>query len=89
MKNAITGNYYTGTNEEILAEAGVEEVVTFKQALKVDGISGKDLKGIKKAATLIRFDTKNVEEDEDGNTRPRPIFFAVFDYQDVIARRAA
>lgn len=88
MKNAITGNYYTGTNEEILAEAGVDEVVTFKQALKVDGITGKKLKGINKVATLIRFDTKNVEEDEDGNTRPRPIFFAVFDYADVLARAA-
>ena len=58
MQNAVTGNFYTGKNEATLLAAGYDEgdmFVTFKQAIKLDGISGKALKGIKKAATLVRF----------------------------------
>jgi len=58
MFNAVTKHEYSGKNEAILAQLGFGEddaFVTFKQAIKLDGVSGKALKGIKKAATLVRF----------------------------------
>jgi antirestriction protein ArdC len=90
MLNFITGHEYTGANTAALEAAGYsddDKFVTFKQALKIDGISGKGLKGIKSAATLIRFSKDNVEEDEDGNLKPRPIFFSVFELNDVLNRK--
>ena len=92
MKNAITGNEYTGKNFDTLAGLGYDEndsFVTFKQAIKIDGISGKQLKGIKKAATLVRFSKTEKEQDENGKMVSKPIYFSVFDFKDVMARKAA
>ena len=89
MKNFISGYEYTGANAEILSAVGVSEVCTFKQALSIDGISGKDLKGIKSCASLMRFKKDEVEQDENSVDRPKPIFFAVFDKEDILARRVA
>lgn len=85
MKNGITGREYTGVNAVTLEQVGVEAVVTFKQAMKV--VSGKKLKGIKSCATLVRFDkNETVIDDETGQEKPKPIFFSVFDYAEVLAR---
>ena len=92
MINYVTGNEYTGQNLYTLALAGYNEndsFVTFKQAIKLDGISGKSLSGLKKAATLVRFSKNQTEEDENGKSRPKPIYFAVFDIKDVLARRVS
>ena len=46
MINYVTGNEYTGQNLYTLALAGYNQndsCVTFKQAIKHDGISGKSL----------------------------------------------
>ncbi len=92
MINAVTGTEYSGRNAETLMAAGYDEgdlFVTFKQAIKLDGLSGKQMKGIKKAATLVRFSKNQTEEDENGKTRLKPIYFSVFDYNDVMARKIA
>ena len=92
MFNHVTGHEYTGKNFTTLCDAGFEEgseFVTFKQAIKLDGISGKALKGIKKAATLVRFSRTQTEIDETGKTVAKPIFFSVFDLKEVLARRAS
>lgn len=92
MQNAVTGTYYSGRNEQTLLAAGYGEgdmFVTFKQAIKLEGISGKALKGIKKAATLIRFSKTEKEQDENGKLVAKPIYFSVFDLNEVLARRAS
>ena len=92
MFNNVTGHEYTGKNFTTLCDAGFEEgseFVTFKQAIKLNGISGKALKGIKKAATLVRFSRTQTEIDETGKTVAKPIFFSVFDLKEVLARRAS
>jgi len=61
MINYVTGKEYTGMNAETLAAAGVDAVVTFKQATKSLGIAGSKLKGLKACAKLVMF-----KEDEDG-----------------------
>jgi hypothetical protein len=66
-------------NAETLAAAGVDAVVTFKQATKSLGIAGSKLKGLKACAKLVMF-----KEDEDGEKKPR--FFSVFDATEVLAR---
>ena len=92
MINYTTKHEYSGKNATTLALAGYDEndsFVTFKQAIKLDGISGKALKGIKKAATLYRFSKTEKEADENGKMVAKPIPFSVFDIKDVLARRAA
>ena len=88
MQNYITKYEYTGANAATLAASGSDEVMTFKQALTIEGMSGKKMKGIKKCATLIRFSKKDKVIDENGVEKPKPIFFSVFDAQDVLKRLA-
>ena len=90
MRNYVTGHEYSGKNFEILMANGFDEgdaFVTFKQAIKLDGISGKLLKGIRKAATLVRYSKTETEVDEEGKERPKPIYFSVFDVNEVLARK--
>lgn len=90
MFNHVTGHEYTGKNFNTLCAAGFEEgseFVTFKQAIKLDGLSGKALKGIKKAATLVRFSRTEKEMDETGKMVAKPIYFSVFSLEDVLARK--
>ena len=92
MMNAVTGTVYSGKNETTLLDLGFDEgdlFVTFKQAIKLDGISGKALKGIKKAATLVRFSKTEKEVDENGKTVARPIYFSVFELNEVLARKVS
>ena len=92
MINYVTGYAYSGRNYTTLAAAGFgddDAFVTFKQAIKLDGISGKSLKGIRKAATLVRFSKTEKEADENGVMKPKPIYFSVFEIKNVLARRAA
>ena len=81
MKNFITGREYSGVNAATLAMAGVESVVTFKQAVRDLGIPGSKLKGLKACAKLVMF--KKDEEDED----KKPRYFSVFDTAEVLARK--
>ena len=70
-------------NAEMLAAAGVDSVVTFKQALKLPGINGKKMKGLKACARLVLFK----EDEETGEKKPR--YFSVFDVEEVLARKGA
>ena len=90
MINYVTGNEYSGSNANTLMALGFGEgdaFVTFKQAIKLDGISGKQLKGIKKAATLVRFSRTERVEDENGKMTAKPVYFSVFSLDDVLARK--
>ena len=56
MKNYITKKEYGSFNQGVLAEAGFnhgDEFLTFKQALKIDGITGQSMKGLKTVASLL------------------------------------
>lgn len=92
MINYVTGYEYSGKNADTLAGLGFDEgdaFVTFKQAIKLPGISGKQLKGIKKAASLVRFSKTEKEQDETGKMVAKPIYFSVFDIKEVLSRRAS
>ena len=80
MINYVTGKAYSGMNAETLAAAGVDAVVTFKQATKALGIPGTKLKGLKACAKLVMFK----EDEETGDKKPR--FFSVFEATEVLAR---
>ena len=82
MRNYATGYEYTGKNAEILAATGSESVVTFKQAVRDIGVSGKKMKGIKAVASLFRF-SKDV--DDEGNRKI--VWYSVFDANQVLARK--
>lgn len=86
MINYLTKTEYTGINYDALASAGFEDgsaFVTFKQAIKIPGVSGKKLKGIKSVASLVRFTKK---EDKNGKEQIVPRYFNVFDAADVLKR---
>ena len=85
--NEISGHEYTGGNVAILASEGFEEghtFITFKQAIKLPGMSGKKMKGLKKAATLMIIKSK--KDPETGEIKKLPSYFTVFDFQLVKAR---
>lgn len=78
--NALTGNEYTGTNDELLNGMGLSSdhrVATFNQCMKL-GIKPATFKGTKKLATL-KF-CKEVE-DSNGKKVVEVKFFNVFDYE--------
>jgi|TARA_Y200000002_G_scaffold55087_1_gene40456 hypothetical protein len=82
MINAISKKEYTGSNfDTLLASGAVEgqEFATFKQLIKYLGCAGKDLKGLKKYATL--FFIKEVENAK-GETEKVRRFFSVFSVEE-------
>jgi len=90
MINYVTGYEYSGQNFTTLMMAGYDEgdsFVTFRQAVKLDGISGKALKGIKKAATLVRFSRTEQVQGENGKMVSKPIYFSVFDIKEIMKRK--
>ena len=90
MINYVTKYEYSGRNATILASVDADAVVTFKQAVRQMGIPGKKLKGIKAVATLVRFSKTEKEADsETGQMKPKPIYFSVFDVNEVLKRSAA
>ena len=80
FKNFTTNKEYQGSNIQKLAGLG-SEFCTFNQARKLYKISGKELKGAKKSARLMKvvtkkeFDklTKKLEE------KKVPFYFNVFE----------
>ena len=87
MMNYVTGYEYTGNNAATLAAVGVDSVVTFKQAVKDLKVPGTKMKGLKAVATLVRFSKNKQKEDENGQMKPMPIYFSVFDAAAVLARK--
>ena len=73
MINAITRNEYTGQNAGTLMSLGFDETDSFVT--------------FKKAASLVRY--VNEENKETGKKEMKPRYFSVFNYKEVILRRAA
>ena len=87
MKNYLTQREYTGENILTLESLGFNEddsFVTFKQALKIDGITGQSLKGLKKAATLFFY--KEEKDKETGKKKSIRKYFTVFNAAEVLTR---
>ncbi len=87
MKNYLTQREYTGENIQTLESLGFNEddsFVTFKQALKIHGITGQSLKGLKKAATLIFY--KEEKDKETGEKKKIKKYFSVFNAAEVLSR---
>lgn len=88
--NYVSGYEYSGRNADALADFdGENGVVTFKQALRDLGVSGKALKGIKAVASLVRFSKTEKEEDANGKLVAKPIYYSVFDAAEVLKRKGA
>jgi len=82
FKNFTTNRDYTGQNVDLLMASGYDEGDTFAgfhQGRKFFNVKGTELKGMKKAATLIMV---VVKEDSEGNKRKSMRYFPVFSYQE-------
>ncbi len=88
MMNHLTGYAYTGKNEAAILEAGYDHgdaFVTFKQALKVPGIVGKNLKGLKADVKLVRYVWE--KDPITGKEEKKPRYFGVFHINSILARK--
>ena len=87
MKQAGSNLYQMG-KDLIGGKTTLSKATDFENLTgKLDGVSGKALKGIKKAATLVRFSKTQKELDETGKMVAKPIYFSVFHLEDILARR--
>ena len=87
MINYLTKQAYTGKNIDILMASGYQEgdsFLTFRQALKLDGVTSQTMKGLKKCATLMYV--KEVEDKETGKIVKKPKYFSVFDANQILTR---
>lgn len=88
--NEVSGHEYQGINVVTLMSEGFEDgdtFITFKQAIKLPNMSGKKMKGLKKAATLMII--KEREDKETGEKKRVPSYFTVFDFKQVKQRMEA
>ena len=88
--NEVSGHEYQGINVSTLMSEGFEDgdtFITFKQAIKLPNMSGKKMKGLKKAATLMII--KEREDKETGEKKRVPSYFSVFDFKQVKQRMEA
>ena len=84
MINFTTGNEYQGSNITTLLEAGFDldsEFATFKQAVKFYNLTGKELRGAKNCATLMKIVEKKVKDKLTGELKKKkvPSTFVVFE----------
>ena len=85
MKNFITGNYYSGSNLDVLADAGYSEedsMLTFKQAMKHFEVTGDMLKGLKGLGTTLCFYKEEINKKTGKKEKIRKLF-TVFNVADV------
>lgn len=90
MRNYITKKEYGIYNQNVLAEAGYkygDEFLTFKQALKIEGITGQSMKGLKTVASLLMKVERpsKVKGKEDEMVKENK-FYRVFFAPDVLNR---
>ena len=84
MKNFTTQKDYQGSNITTLEDAGFDktsEFATFKQAVKFFELQGKELKGAKSVARLMKIVIKKQFNKKTGQLEDKkvPITFAVFE----------
>ena len=85
MKNLITNRYYTGSNLDVLADAGYNEddsMLTFKQAMKHFEVTGDMLKGLKGLGTTLCFYKEEINKETGEKEKIRKLF-TVFNVKDV------
>ena len=85
MKNFITGNYYSGSNLDVLADAGYseqDELLTFKQGMKFFEVTGDMLKGLKGLGTTLCFYKEEINKKTGKKEKIRKLF-TVFNVEDV------
>lgn len=85
MKNLITNRYYTGSNLDVLADAGYNEddsMLTFKQAMKHFEVTGDMLKGLKGLGTTLCFYKEEINKETGKKEKIRKLF-TVFNVVDV------
>lgn len=85
MKNLITNRYYTGSNLDVLADAGYNEddsMLTFKQAMKHFEVTGDMLKGLKGLGTTLCFYKQEINKETGKKEKIRKLF-TVFNVVDV------
>ena len=85
MKNFITGNYYSGSNLNVLAHAGYteqDELLTFKQGMKFFEVTGDMLKGLKGLGTTLCFYKEEINKKTGKKEKIRKLF-TVFNVVDV------
>ena len=81
MLNFTSNRDYTGSNVDMLVSCGYDEgdkFAGFHQGKKFFNVTGKDLKGLKKAATLMMVVEK---EDSNGDKKKSMRYFPVFKYE--------
>ena len=90
MKNYITKKEYGSFNQGVLAEAGFnhgDEFLTFKQALKIDGITGQSMKGLKTVASLLmKVERPSKVKGKENEMVKVNKFYRVFYAPDVLNR---
>ncbi len=84
MINFTTGSEYQGSNITTLLDAGFDldsEFATFKQAIKFYNLTGKELRGAKNCATLMKIVEKKVKDKLTGELKKKkvPSTFVVFE----------
>ena len=89
MKNLITNRYYTGSNLDVLADAGYSEddsMLTFKQAMKHFEVTGDMLTGLKGLGTTLCFYKEEINKETGKKEKIRKLFtvFNVVDVERVI-----
>ena len=89
MENFTTGKNYQGSNITTLEEAGYEDgskFATFRQVVKDWNLTGKELKGAKSCATLIKIVEKEVIDPVTGEKSKKkvPSYFNVFEKNELL-----
>ena len=90
MNNFTTNTEYTGSNITTLEDAGFDEsneFATFKQAVKHWNLTGKELKGAKSVARLMKIVIKKQFNKKTGQLEDKkvPVTFSVFEKNELLA----
>mgnify|MGYP003657415284 CR=1 FL=1 len=78
MLNFTTNTEYQGNNITALEGFG-KEFCTFKQAINYFNLSGKELKGAKSCARLMKIVEKEVIKNGKKEKKKTPFYFNVFE----------
>ena len=78
MINFTTNQEYQGNNIDLLQGLGTE-FCTFRQAINFFGLTGKELKGAKSCARLMKIVDKQEMKNGKLVTEKRPVYFNVFE----------
>ena len=83
MINFTTNQEYQGSNIDELNGLGTE-FCTFRQAIDFFKLSGKELKGAKSCARLIKILDKEIVKNGKKEKKKIPFYFSVFEKNHLI-----